>query len=156
MPEVFGKSSAPDGAWGAVDCLRGDYTEAEQMPDPDLGKSVRPGFRNVSKDPDRVFGLPSLRTDVPRTFLSSSSFSSSSSTAGKLVNSVTPTFSHRFSTSFVLHLFLGSSWSPSRLSADHDVGDDVPELWTRCGHQGAPQPRPDHRPRHQPRVRREF
>ena len=31
----------------------------------DLGKSVRPGFRNVARDPERAFGVPSIRTDIP-------------------------------------------------------------------------------------------
>lgn len=35
------------------------------QPDADLGKSLRPGFRNEWHDPNRVFGLPSIRTDVP-------------------------------------------------------------------------------------------
>ena len=31
----------------------------------DLGKSVRPGFRNLTRDPERSFGVPSIRTDIP-------------------------------------------------------------------------------------------
>jgi hypothetical protein len=68
-PERFGMSSKSGASWGAAECLRGNYTEDEQMPDKDLGIATRPGFRNVPKDPERVFGIPSLRTDVPpRTF----------------------------------------------------------------------------------------
>ena len=47
------------------DCIRGDYTEDDQKPDRDLGRSVTPGFRNAGyADPARSFGLPSVRMDV--------------------------------------------------------------------------------------------
>lgn len=48
-----------------VQLLAGEYTKEEQEPDADLGKSLRPGFRNEWHDPNRVFGLPSIRTDQP-------------------------------------------------------------------------------------------
>lgn len=64
-PESFGRPPASGGAWGTAECLRGDFTAEETMPDADLGKATRPGFRNTTTDPDRVFGIPSLRTDVP-------------------------------------------------------------------------------------------
>jgi len=63
-PERFGRPSSTKETWGAAECLRGDYTEEEMMPDSDLGRATRPGFRNAAADPDRVFGIPSLRTDV--------------------------------------------------------------------------------------------
>lgn len=56
--------------------LHGGYTAEQQQPDADLGKSLREGFRNVlpaaadgSIDAGRgvggrVFGLPSVRTDL--------------------------------------------------------------------------------------------
>eukprot|EP00771_Trimastix_marina_P001076 gnl/Trimastix_PCT/2118.p1 GENE.gnl/Trimastix_PCT/2118~~gnl/Trimastix_PCT/2118.p1 ORF type:complete len:579 (+),score=164.77 gnl/Trimastix_PCT/2118:2028-3764(+) len=34
------------------------------LPDRDLGRSVRPGWRNVAPT-DRVFGVPTIRTDIP-------------------------------------------------------------------------------------------
>lgn len=45
-------------------CIRGNYSLDEQMPDGDLGRAARPGFRNINKD-DRVFGCPSVRSDIP-------------------------------------------------------------------------------------------
>ena len=41
----------------------GDYSEQDQRADPDLGKSLRSGFRNESTE-GRVFGAPSIRTDL--------------------------------------------------------------------------------------------
>lgn len=35
------------------------------MNDPDLGKSIMPGFRNISH-PNRVYGIPSIRHDLKR------------------------------------------------------------------------------------------
>lgn len=49
----------------AADCIRGDYDEADRRPDDSVGKSTTPGYRNIPHDPDRVYGVPSLRTDVP-------------------------------------------------------------------------------------------
>ena len=34
----------------------GNYTAEQQAPDADLGRSIRPGWRNVSDDPERSFG----------------------------------------------------------------------------------------------------
>lgn len=65
VPATFGIGSGAGDSWGTAECLRGDFTEEEQLPDADLGKATRPGFRNASIDPSRVFGIPSLRTDVP-------------------------------------------------------------------------------------------
>lgn len=49
------------GGPGAVDLLRGSYTVEQQQPDADLGRAVRPGFRNVaSKAPaGHSFGVAS-------------------------------------------------------------------------------------------------
>jgi hypothetical protein len=53
------------GEWGVADCIQGDYTDEEQKPDKDLGRTFTLGFRNVGfADPARQFGLPSVRTDV--------------------------------------------------------------------------------------------
>lgn len=46
------------------DLLRGGYPADEQQPDADLGKSIRPGFRNIAPE-GRTFGVPSVRTDLP-------------------------------------------------------------------------------------------
>ncbi len=68
-PEVYGKPAAKRGAgeWGAADCLQGDFTREDQEPDRDLGKATSLGFRHtgMAADPNRRFGLPSVRTDVP-------------------------------------------------------------------------------------------
>jgi hypothetical protein len=66
LPERFGHAPGSKDSWDAGDCLRGDYAVADQMPDTDLGRSTRPGFRNITKDPDRVFGVPSIRYDIPK------------------------------------------------------------------------------------------
>jgi len=65
---VFGIKSDILGEWGAADCIRGDYKVAEQMPDGNLGRSTRPGYRNINIT-NRTFGCPTIRTDiaVPRT-----------------------------------------------------------------------------------------
>jgi len=65
---VFGIKSNILGEWGASDCIRGDFSTAEQMPDSNLGRSTRPGFRNINIK-NRTFGCPTIRTDiaVPRT-----------------------------------------------------------------------------------------
>lgn len=34
------------------------------MPDTDLGRATRAGFRNIATDPDRVFGVPTIRRDI--------------------------------------------------------------------------------------------
>eukprot|EP01138_Halocafeteria_seosinensis_P016482 gb/GECG01016813.1/.p1 GENE.gb/GECG01016813.1/~~gb/GECG01016813.1/.p1 ORF type:complete len:450 (+),score=61.40 gb/GECG01016813.1/:1-1350(+) len=65
-PERFGRPPSELDEWGAGDCIRGDFTAEEQLPDTDLGKSTRPGYRNVAKDPDRRFGVPSVRYDLPQ------------------------------------------------------------------------------------------
>ncbi len=66
-PGVYGRRAqrTEAGEWGVGDCIRGDYTEEDQKPDADLGRSVTPGFRNAGyADPARAFGLPSVRMDV--------------------------------------------------------------------------------------------
>lgn len=60
MPSNRGRN----GDWDAAQCLRGDYTIEQQLPDRDLGKSVTPGFRNMTHEV-RAFGVPSIRTDLP-------------------------------------------------------------------------------------------
>lgn len=48
----------------AAQALRGNYSEREQLPDADLGKSLTPGFRNIAVE-SRSFGVPTVRTDLP-------------------------------------------------------------------------------------------
>ena len=49
--------------WGVRECI-GNYTPEEQMPDKDLGCSIRPGWRNMGPA-HRIFGVPSIRNDIP-------------------------------------------------------------------------------------------
>jgi len=56
--------------WGVRECI-GNYAPAEQLPDKDLSKSIRPGWRNISVNENRVFGVPSIRSDVPAPSLKS-------------------------------------------------------------------------------------
>ncbi len=60
---VYGK---PSGAklHTAAEVIRGRYQPADNKPDNDLGKSITPGFRNVSLE-DRAYGCPSIRYDIP-------------------------------------------------------------------------------------------
>jgi len=62
---VFGKRNPAD-EFDAKACIQGQYSSEEQLPDPDLGKSLRPGFRNQPHDPKHVFGTPTIRSDIPR------------------------------------------------------------------------------------------
>jgi hypothetical protein len=74
-PASFGKPSRPKGDvgdWSAADCLRGDYAQEDTTPDVDLGKAAlkvkRPAAAAAAAHiphPDRRFGMPSIRTDVP-------------------------------------------------------------------------------------------
>jgi len=59
---VFGTPSQRGPEWGVRECMA-NYSAEEQQPDPDLGISVRPGWRN-SADADRVFGTPTIRSDI--------------------------------------------------------------------------------------------
>lgn len=49
---------------GADEVIRGNYSEEDQLPDKDLGKTLTPGFRNITLE-TRAFGLPCVRTDIP-------------------------------------------------------------------------------------------
>jgi len=64
---VYGVPSRRFEEWGARRLLKGDYPDEEQAPDPDLGKSLRKGYRNMPQAQDKVrsFGVPSIRTDIP-------------------------------------------------------------------------------------------
>jgi len=66
---VFGAPSQRTPEWGVRECI-GNYSKEEQAPDPDLGRSVRPGWRN-SAPPERMFGVPSIRSDIPAPALKS-------------------------------------------------------------------------------------
>jgi len=80
---VYGKKNPGKGV-GALEVIRGRYSEAETAPDKDLGKSIMPGFRNISLEvtiiynseqvftyytfsftKDRAYGCPSIRNDIP-------------------------------------------------------------------------------------------
>lgn len=64
---VFGKATSTKNET-AADCLKCTsdvITKSATAEDDDLGKSVRPGFRNAVTD-NRRFGCPSVRTDIPK------------------------------------------------------------------------------------------
>merc|ERR1711907_6720 len=62
---TFGTSTMKDpGQWGTKECIEGNASLEEQMPDPDLGKTLQPGWRNITNE-TRAFGVPNVRTDVP-------------------------------------------------------------------------------------------
>lgn len=71
MPDdhSFGvKNMTGDGMWNAAKCIHGEPGEKELGPDRDLGKSVKPGCRNEVRkveDNNRIFGTPTIRTDIP-------------------------------------------------------------------------------------------
>ncbi|OWZ23933.1 hypothetical protein PHMEG_0001117 [Phytophthora megakarya] len=59
---VFGVTTQDsDSAW---QCIQGEYSPEEQQPDPDLGRAVNHGWRNVTAD-SRLFGIPTIRSDIP-------------------------------------------------------------------------------------------
>jgi len=64
---AFGKSPVKP-EWTAGQCITGEPRPEALLPDRDLGKSLRKGFRNVPKpgDEDRPFGVPSVRYDLPK------------------------------------------------------------------------------------------
>lgn len=45
---VFGMRTSAADDWGVAECMRGGYDEEQLKPDPGLGKSVRPGWRNAA------------------------------------------------------------------------------------------------------------
>ena len=55
---IYGKASVrrDKNEWDCKACLQGGYTLEEQQPDPDLGQSITPGFRNITVE-SRPFGL---------------------------------------------------------------------------------------------------
>ncbi len=65
--QAYGRSAASGraGGWSAIQVIKGAYTLDQQKPDHDLGKSITPGFRNISLE-NRAYGCPSIRTDLPK------------------------------------------------------------------------------------------
>lgn len=54
--------------WNAAKCIHGEPSEKELEPDRDLGRSMKPGCRNIVRKPEdvvRSFGTPTVRTDIP-------------------------------------------------------------------------------------------
>lgn len=62
---TFGVPSRRFEEHGVRRLIKGSYDAAEQAPDPDLGKSLRPGCRNDDGGCGRSFGTPTIRTDIP-------------------------------------------------------------------------------------------
>lgn len=70
---VFGVPNKANG-WNAAKCIHGEPTEREILADADLGRCTKPGMRNTVRsdaDKDRVFGCPTIRTDIPNKRLKS-------------------------------------------------------------------------------------
>eukprot|EP00667_Euglena_gracilis_P010151 EG_transcript_10322 len=69
VPEAtFGRASRWD-EWDAVRLIRGDYTQEEQAPDQDLGRSkhvTRRGYQPPTQSPERPGGLPTVRLDIAK------------------------------------------------------------------------------------------
>lgn len=66
--QPFGISTIGNDAWNAAKCMHGEPTEREIQPDNDLGRSTKPGCRNEVRDENdvhRVFGVPTIRMDIP-------------------------------------------------------------------------------------------
>lgn len=64
LNHVFGKPSAREAEPCVGELLRGWYTPEQQQPDPDLGKSLREGWRNTPHtDKVRLGGCPN--NDIP-------------------------------------------------------------------------------------------
>ena len=65
----YGKKSVRgEGEWDARQCIAGDYAPEDCEPEPELGKTLTPGYRNIltEKSRHRTFGVPSVRTDIPK------------------------------------------------------------------------------------------
>jgi hypothetical protein len=65
----YGKKSVRgEGEWDARQCIAGDYAPEDCEPEPELGKTLTPGYRNIltEKSRGRTFGVPSVRTDIPK------------------------------------------------------------------------------------------
>jgi len=63
----FGMPSMRVEDWGVAECVQGEYSIEEQMPDNDLGRSVTRGCAPehiVREDGTRIFGVPSIRADI--------------------------------------------------------------------------------------------
>lgn len=92
---VYGKGRKGQN-FGASDVLRGKYTQEQQQPDLDLGKSITPGFRNIQA-PGRAYGCPSIRNDIPKVSIAKRSIADGQNygddaTASELINP------HKYST----------------------------------------------------------
>jgi hypothetical protein len=77
-------------SYGASELLRGKFSNGVTDADPDLGKSITPGFRNI-QNAERSFGCPSIRSDIPKISISRRSIADSQNygddaTAAELIN----------------------------------------------------------------------
>lgn len=60
---VYGKAKSKS-QHTAAEVMKGRYSTADIFDDKDLGKSITPGFRNLTIE-SRAFGCPSIRSDLP-------------------------------------------------------------------------------------------
>jgi len=67
--KMYGAPSLKDHTeWNAGKCIKGEPTPKMVQPDADLGKSTKPGCRNMVRnesDKGRAFGAPTIRNDIP-------------------------------------------------------------------------------------------
>tara|TARA_B110000208_G_scaffold184000_1_gene237347 strand:+ start:119 stop:1414 length:1296 start_codon:yes stop_codon:yes gene_type:complete len=61
---TFGVSTKGQMGTTAAETLAGSYSLADQLPDESLGRSSRPGWRNITTE-TRAFGCPTIRRDIP-------------------------------------------------------------------------------------------
>lgn len=67
---IYGLKNVGTESWNAAKCIHGEPdNERMVMPDKDLGKSLKIGCTNTVRKPEdqnRVFGAPTIRTDIPK------------------------------------------------------------------------------------------
>ncbi|KRX04848.1 hypothetical protein PPERSA_06482 [Pseudocohnilembus persalinus] len=63
---VYGARPKNQDEWSVGNCIKGEATLKQALPDSDLGKTNKFGFRNTTKpgDEDRCFGVPTIRDDI--------------------------------------------------------------------------------------------
>ena len=61
---TYGKKNT-DEEWGVKECMALNRVTQEEAVDKNLGKSLKPGFRNDTEG-SRTYGVPSVRSDIPK------------------------------------------------------------------------------------------
>jgi len=70
---VYGYKPKDKEPWNVAKCITGEAVFKQVREDESLGRATKHGFKNTVKDgdEDRVFGLPTIRTDIPKPKLKS-------------------------------------------------------------------------------------